>query len=72
MKDRNTPTPPSPEELLRNVMDGIQQMAEMFGGQKAALVARGYTEREAAALVVANVSLAAASEWKEVMKPWTA
>lgn len=71
MFPRQDPPPQQPPEPdLGQIADSVIQMAETLGGQRRALMAQGFTEREAALLVVSAIQQFAAQTWKEVGLQW--
>ena len=68
---RQDPPPRRPDAPdLGGIADSIVALAETLGGQRRAIMAQGFTEREAALLVVAAIQQIAASTWKEVGLQW--
>lgn len=67
--DPKGPQKPEPPDMME-VMDGVLQAAEFIGGQRKALVDQGFTEREAAQIVVTMHVSPAAQAWKEVGIQW--
>lgn len=64
------PEQPFDRPDLGEVADNIQAMSEFFGGQRRALMNQGYTDREAAQIVVGTCLHLSAQAWIEVGQQW--